>query len=413
MSATRRLERMPAHNQERRDDGLLTPHSLRARMITLTLLAIGVLSVLLAVPGLREVLSEIGHLKAPWLILALGLEVASCLSFVVIFRHFFNVLPARLTRGVAWTEMGSGALLPGGGAGSLAIGGWLLHRAGMPTRDVVRRSSGLFFLTSATNVAALIGGGVLLLAGLSSSSHPLLLGGPPILLGLLGAGSAITLPHLIHHRTTWGRRWPWLNELIAGIGEAEHALLRPSWRQLGALGYLGFDIAVLWATLSAVGYHPQLATLLLGYILGYLANMIPIPGGIGVLEGGLVGALVLYGAPPTHAVAGVLIYHAIAFWIPSLGGLWAYGRIRNQIPPTRRPQSVHSPDPTRSSRTAAWRPATRGSGASGEPPPPAAAPAQGQVSLGTIRAGRDERSSPKASYIDLLQAEALAVAASR
>ncbi len=334
MTAIRHLERRPAHHEARRDEGSLKPRSLRVRIIILTLLATGMLTVLLAVPGLRGVLAEVRHLKAPWLISAIGLELASCLSFVVIFRHFFDRLPARLTRAVAWTEMGSGALLPGGGAGSLAIGGWLLHRAGMPTRQIVQRSSGLFFLTSATNVAALISGGVLLLTGISSSSHPLLLGGPPILVGLLGAVGAVALPRLTRHHATWVKRWPWLKELNAGIGEAEHALLRPSWRQLGSLGYLSFDIAVLWATLNAVDYHPQLATLVLGYLIGYLANIIPIPGGVGVLEGGLVGTLVIYGAPPAQTVAGVLVYHAIAFWVPSLGGLWAYARIRWQLTPS-------------------------------------------------------------------------------
>ena len=58
---------------------------------------------------------------------------------------------------------------------------------------------------------------------------------------------------------------------------------------------------------------------MLGYIIGYLANLIPVPGAVGVLEGGIAGTLVLYGAPLTQATAGVLIYHAIAFWIPSLG----------------------------------------------------------------------------------------------
>src|SRR5947209_4427075 len=213
MSVTPHRRRRPTSGTEHRAEEALKPRSLQVRMITLTLLAIGVLTVLLAVPGLRDVLSEIRHLEAPWLIVAIALELASCLSFVVIFRHFFDRLPARLIRAVAWTEMGSGALLPGGGAGSLAIGGWLLHRAGMPTRDIVRRSSGLFFLTSATNVAALMGGGLLLLTGISTSSHSLLLGGPPVLLGLLGAGGAMTLPPLLRRHTTWTHRWPWLGEL--------------------------------------------------------------------------------------------------------------------------------------------------------------------------------------------------------
>ena len=45
----------------------------------------------------------------------------------------------------------------------------------------------------------------------------------------------------------------------------------------------------------------------------------------------LAATLVLYGAPPTQTISGVLVYHAIAFWIPSIGGLWAYGRIRRQM----------------------------------------------------------------------------------
>src|SRR6202030_1292182 len=124
----------------------------------------------------------------------------------------------------------------------------------------------------------------------------------------------------------------WSAELIAGITEAEDSLRRPTWRLAGAIGYLGCDIAVLWTTLHAVGYSPPLATLLLGYLIGYLANLIPVPGGIGVLEGGLAGTLVLYGAPASQAAAAVLVYHAIAFWIPSLGGPLGYPKITRQLP---------------------------------------------------------------------------------
>lgn len=107
---------------------------------------------------------------------------------------------------------------------------------------------------------------------------------------------------------------------------------------------------MLWATLHAVGYTAPLATLILGYIIGYLANLIPIPGGIGVLEGGLVGTLILYGAPATQPTAAVLVYHAIAFWIPSLGGLWAYRQIQQTL-------SAHQPDGEETSFTSPKAPA--------------------------------------------------------
>jgi uncharacterized membrane protein YbhN (UPF0104 family) len=319
--------------------------SLRARLITVVVLATAGLTLLLAVPALRQVLVEIRRASAAWLVLAVALELASCLSFIVIFRRFFARVPVRLARELAWTEMGSGALLPGGGIGSLAAGGWLLHQSGMPTRQILRRSSGLFFLTSAVNVAALIAGGLLAVTGASGQPH-LLLGGAPVLAGLVVAGAVAALPPL-RGRARRSRTHHWSAEVIAGIREAERVLRRPTWRLAGAIGYLGFDIAVLWTTLHAVGYSPPLATLLLGYLIGYLANLIPVPGGIGVLEGGLAGTLILYGAPASQAAAAALIYHAIAFWIPSLGGLLGYRQITRQLPHAR-----EAPPPASASGTA-------------------------------------------------------------
>jgi hypothetical protein len=179
-----------------------------------------------------------------------------------------------------------------------------------------------------------------------------------------------------------------LRELVAGIGEAERAVLRPSWRLLGAIGYLGFDIAVLWATFKAVGYTPAAAPLILAYIIGYLADLVPVPGGIGVLEGGLAGALVLYGAPATQAAAAVLVYHAVAFWIPGVGGLLAYSMLRRRLPVI----ATANEHPQLTARE--LRPAAQASGAVAEtadlaaaatarqlqpPEPPAARAARSQV----------------------------------
>jgi uncharacterized protein (TIRG00374 family) len=108
-------------------------------------------------------------------------------------------------------------------------------------------------------------------------------------------------------------------------------LRQPSWRLAGALGYLGFDIAVLWVCLRGFGITPSVPALVLAYNIGYLANALPIPGGIGVLDAGLTGALALYGVAPAHAAGAVLVYHAIALWIPGLGGLLAYLRVRPRL----------------------------------------------------------------------------------
>jgi uncharacterized membrane protein YbhN (UPF0104 family) len=303
-----------------------TATAVRGRAATAVLLAVLVVSLLLAVPSLRPVVREIGSMSPAWVVAAVALELASCVSFVVIFRLFFDRIPARDGRSLAWTSEASGALLPGGGVGGLAIGGWLIHLTGAPTSWIVRRSSGLFFLTTAVNSAALVVSGLLLLAGVpgphdfSRAALPLLLAAPATLI-------VAALPWAAQRRLVG--RWPM--GIVAGIGDAERTLTAPSWRLLGAAGYLGFDIAVLWATLSAIGHAPPVPALVLGYTIGYLANALPIPGGIGVLDAGLTGALVLYGASPVHAAAAVLVYHAIAFWVPSLGGLVAYARLRPRL----------------------------------------------------------------------------------
>ena len=308
---------------------------MRRRMVTVLVLAVCAGTVLLAVPGLRQVVREITDINPALLATAVALELASCASFVVIFRLFFKPMPSAVAREMAWSQIGSGALLPGGGVGSLAVGGWLLHLAGMPTRQILQRSSGLFFLTSAVNVIMLAAGGVFLLLGIGGGPHDILRAGIPVVVVVVVAVGAIVLvlglPRVMRRVSGPRSGAAWLQDIGAGIPAARHELLRPSWRLLGAVGYLMFDIAVLWTTLAAVGPVPPVAALVVAYLAGYLPNVLPIPGGIGVLDAGLFGALALYGLPLTHAAAAVLVYHAVAFWIPTLGGMMAYARLRPRL----------------------------------------------------------------------------------
>jgi uncharacterized membrane protein YbhN (UPF0104 family) len=292
------------------------------------LVALGV-ALLAAVPGLRGVLREIRHIGLGWVAVAVALELASDISFVVVFRLFFDRLEARDARALAWTTQGSGALLPGGGAGGLAIGGWLVHLTGAPLQWIVRRSAGLFFLGAAVSCSALIGAGLALIAG-APGPHDLARVVLPTALVAVGTLLVGALPAIL-------RAWPqpprWLGAIATGVREAEQTAFskRPSRRLAGAVGYLAFDIAVLWVLLRAVGHAPSVAVVTLAYSIGYAANSLPIPGGIGVLDAGLTGALVLYGIPPEGAAAAVIVYHAIAFWVPGLGGMLAYLRLRPRL----------------------------------------------------------------------------------
>jgi uncharacterized protein (TIRG00374 family) len=113
------------------------------------------------------------------------------------------------------------------------------------------------------------------------------------------------------------------------------------WKLVGALAYYVFDNAVLWAAFHAYGHTPPLAVLVMGYLVGSLAGALPLPAGLGAVDGGLIGALVLYGAPPAPAAAAVLLYRGISLSVPlALGGVaWAARpsrrRVRSEEPVAR------------------------------------------------------------------------------
>ncbi len=299
--------------------------AVRRQLLTLVLLAALGGALLLAIPGLDPVLHELETMSVGWVLAAAGLELASCLSFVVLFGRLFEIADRRDARELAWTSLGAGALLPAGGVGGLAIGAWALSLTGAATAWVVRRSTTLFLLTSAVNVVTVIP------AALVWSAYG---GGAHAVVPLLAAGGLLALAAFAARRAApspGACRPAWLGHAGAGVHDAWRMLLAPRWRLAGALGYLWFDIAALWAVFAATGHVPPLAALVLGYLVGQLANALPVPGGIGVLDAGLAAALVLYGAEPAAAIAAVLVYHALVIWIPGLGGLLAFAGLRRRL----------------------------------------------------------------------------------
>ena len=104
----------------------------------------------------------------------------------------------------------------------------------------------------------------------------------------------------------------------------EQVLFRRDWRIIGAIAFLWCDIAVLAACFAAAGSVPPLATIVLAYQIGYLSNLIPVPGNIGVLDGSMVGMFALYGVSATLATAATVVYHAISLWVPAMWGTVAF-----------------------------------------------------------------------------------------
>jgi uncharacterized protein (TIRG00374 family) len=121
--------------------------------------------------------------------------------------------------------------------------------------------------------------------------------------------------------------------VIDGTCEALQILRSGNRRVLaGSVGYWAFDNAVLWATFHAFGISPPLTIILMGYLIGQLGGLLPIPGGIGGIDGGLIGTLIVYGAPAAVTAAAVLAYRVILFWLPLVVGGIAFNQLRRDMP---------------------------------------------------------------------------------
>jgi uncharacterized protein (TIRG00374 family) len=324
----------------------LSRRRLGSRLAIATALVLVVVVVVTLLPGLGGLRARLSHAKPDWLLLGVGLKLLSGLGYVAVFRMIFcRRMSWRVSYQIGMSELGADALLPTGGAGGLALGAWALRRGGMAAREIARRSVAFFLLTSVPNVVGVILIGAGLAVGVLAGERNLLLTALPaavaaaaIVLALAAgrfAGKRETSPQTptpeqLSRRVRAFRAT--LTAVADGVQEAL-VLLREAnlVLALGLLAYLVFDIMVLWATFRAFGSAPPGGILAIGYLIGELGGLIPVPGGIGGIDAGLVGTLVLYHVPITSAAGAVLAYRAIALWVPGLVGGAAFVVLRHTL----------------------------------------------------------------------------------
>jgi uncharacterized membrane protein YbhN (UPF0104 family) len=119
--------------------------------------------------------------------------------------------------------------------------------------------------------------------------------------------------------------------VATGVRSALRMLFRADRALLGALAWWAGDIAVLWACFHAFGEPPELAVVVMAYFTGMLGNVLPLPGGVGGVEGGMIAAFLAFGVPAGLAVVAVLSYRAFAFWLPTIPGVLSYLRLRHSF----------------------------------------------------------------------------------
>ncbi len=294
-------------------------------LITIAVAAVaGVVLVWVAPPA--AVLRQLGHMRWGWIAAAVAFELGSCFSYVVVFRRFFPEPARPVARRIAWVAMGAGAILPGGNISSAAATGVMLRGHGIDRGRLLERCGALLCLLTLFGFVVNGVAAALLLVGVGDGPHDLLRAGGPLLVSIVVLTVAWTTLLLARRL---GPRAPLpLRGLGVALDGAWKETAAASWRLLGAAGFLLLDMGALWAACVATGHHIGVLAVLVAYCIGYLATLIPVPAGLGVLDSGLAGALVLYGLSPAASVSAVLFYHVIAIWVPGGGGLLAWVAVR-------------------------------------------------------------------------------------
>jgi uncharacterized membrane protein YbhN (UPF0104 family) len=304
---------------------------LRNGIVAAAVLVVLLIALIIAVPGLHGVGRVVTRMNPWWLGGAIAFEILSCVGYILVFLGVFERVQTLFGARVALTELAFGAAVSLGGAGSLVVGAWLLRESGLGLGKIAERSAVLFLLTSAVNAITLIAAGLLMGLGLvPGPTDPWLTLVPA---GVVAAILAffLALPRLSDRFATArgsGRRAALARATARTVRDTRKALLSPDWRLLGAFGYLWFNIAVMWACFAATGNTPPLMVVVLAYQIGWLANILPVPGSVGVLEGSFVGMFVLYGVKATPAAAISVVYHALTLWIPLGWGTISFIRLR-------------------------------------------------------------------------------------
>jgi len=326
-----------AHPQESAAALAAQSRTLRTSLVSLVVFLVIVLGLMLGVPSLHTALDRLRDADPSLLVAAVGLELLSCLGYVVLFGLVFFRLRRSLSSRLSLAELAVNSVVSVSGLAGIALGAWVLRSQGYAADRIAKRSVLLFALTSAVNAGAVVVIGVPMWLGLlAGSRNPLLT--------LLPAGVALASIVATLVAAAWARRAAAQGRLGdgraaaiftaigGGVQDALTLIGEGDWRLLGSVAYWLFDNLALYAALAAFGHSPSVWVVFMAYLVGMIANSIPLPAGFLAVEGGLVGMLVLFGVRPVSvAIAAVLVYRVISLWVPALIGSIAFASLRREI----------------------------------------------------------------------------------
>jgi uncharacterized protein (TIRG00374 family) len=315
----------------------------------LAAMILGLYLLLPQLAGLEDTWRRIEDGSPRWIVLAFALTFGMFVGYVEMFRGVFGHHPRigrRESYQITMAGLAASRIFAAGGAGGLVLQAWALRQAGMPKRDVADKTISFLVLTYMPYAAAVVVCGFGLRLGIFPGEAPFTMTVIPAVIALImmALTSLILLVPTDLQRRLDGfaqrtgvvgrvtKKLATIPETTsAGLHDAVGHLRSRNPALLGATLFWAFQIGVLWAAFQAFGQAPPVAVLIQAFFVGMLGNLLPIPGGVGGVEGGMIGAFAAFGVDAGLAVVAVLVFRAFTFWLPLLPGVIAFFRLRGTV----------------------------------------------------------------------------------
>jgi uncharacterized membrane protein YbhN (UPF0104 family) len=343
-----------APSKESHDDDMPRVAVTRRQAVAFAVFVLTVIAffyfVLPKLSGVGNTVHRIERGDSWWIAIGVVLELLSFAGYVALFRAVF----VRGQTRIGWPEsyeitmagLVATRLFAAAGAGGIALTAWALRRSGMEPRLVACRLVAFNVILYTVYAASMLIDGLGLGIGLFPGGGSFAITFVPAIVAalLLGAAAAVaTLPGDVERRLQ--RRASGSGRIARMVARAATApalaasgvrtaidLIRSrNAGLLGAIAWWGFDICVLWAMFHAFGSAPPFTVIWMAYFVGTLGNLLPLPGGLGGVEGGMIGAFAAFGVDFNLSVLAVISYRAISFWLPTLPGAIAYLQLRRKV----------------------------------------------------------------------------------
>jgi uncharacterized protein (TIRG00374 family) len=327
----------------------------RRHVILLLLFVVATLAflyyVLPQIAGLEDTWERIERGGDPvWLFVALLMTIASFGGYIVLFDAVFvrpgSPIDLRASYQITMASLAATRVFGAGGVGGIALTAWALRRSGMPRREVADQTLAFLILQYSIYTVSLVLLGLGLRTGILPGPAPFAVTVVPAIFGAIAILVALALalvPTDLQRRldtfVARGGRLARIAQRLANAPAAFSAGMRSALDHVrrndpalaGALVFWLCNIGTLWASFHAFGHAPSIWVIAMGFWVGMLGNLLPLPGGVGGVDGAMIGAFTAFGVDFGLATVAVLVYRAFAFWLPTIPGLIAYFQLRKTV----------------------------------------------------------------------------------